>query len=421
MSHPSPAQHPQPEQSAQPAESVWRLPGLLPLVGMTVMGFGGFATLMSVVPLWVVRGGATETGSGLVTSSLLITTVITQTFVPRLLRRFGHAVVLSAGLIALGLPSFGFALSSDLAPVLALSAVRGIGFGILTVTGSAVVADLAPPARRGAAIGAYGLGIAVPNLIFLPLSVLVVDAVGFTPVFVAGAMPLLGIPAAVVLGRIVRSHRAAPRQPTTRPSNGRRRQDVLRLMLPAGVLLSVTLAGGALITFLPQLVSGAGWPRSGFLASIGLLVLNGIGALTRWLIGGVADRRGAGRLMIPLLVLGAIGMVLLAVSLHRSNVAVLLIGLGLVGCAYGALQNLTLLSAFQQVDRSRTDTASAVWNIGFDSGTAIGSTLLGFIATQAGFVPGVIVLGLLMLAALPAAWRLAIHPQPPGLAVRNDR
>ncbi|HEY9264404.1 MAG TPA: hypothetical protein VIQ11_07365, partial [Mycobacterium sp.] len=192
-------------------------------------------------------------------------------------------------------------------------------------------------------------------------------------------------------------------------------------MLPAGVLMSVTLAGGALMTFLPQMTSRMMTDRSGWLAMAGLLVLNATGAFTRWWIGGVADRRGAGRLMIPQLALGAIGMTLLAASLGTGSVVLLLVGIGLVGCAYGALQNLTLLSAFQQVDRSMTNTASAVWNIGFDAGTAFGSLVLGVIATQAGFVPGVIVLGMLILASVPMAWRLAVRPQPEGLAVGADR
>jgi len=58
--------------------------------------------------------------------------------------------------------------SDGLAAILGLSALRGVGFGILTVTGSAAVAALVDPRRRGEAIGVYGLAVAIPNLVLLP-------------------------------------------------------------------------------------------------------------------------------------------------------------------------------------------------------------------------------------------------------------
>ena len=71
----------------------------------------------------------------------------------------------------MGVPALGYGLSDALPSVLAMSAVRGVGFAILTVTGSATVALLVPPARLGAAIGVYGLAIALPMLLWLPASV----------------------------------------------------------------------------------------------------------------------------------------------------------------------------------------------------------------------------------------------------------
>lgn len=66
-----------------------------------------------------------------------------------------------------------------------------------------------------------------------------------------------------------------------------------------------------------------------------------------------------------------------------------------VGVAYGSLQNLTLVAAFAAVpDRDRS-VASAVWNIGFDAGTGLGSLVVGFVAAGTSFA-----VGLLTTAAL---------------------
>lgn len=173
------------------------------LLVVTFTGFSGYAALLAVAPLWAVRGGADEVGAGLVNAVLLLTTVAVQPFVPWALARFGQSAVIGAGLGLIGLPALGYGLSDALLPVLGMSALRGVGFAVITVTGSATVALLVPPARLGAAIGVYGLGIALPMLLWLPASVPVADGLGFWAVFALGALPLAGIPAAGPLGRAV--------------------------------------------------------------------------------------------------------------------------------------------------------------------------------------------------------------------------
>ena len=51
----------------------------------------------------------------------------------------------------------------------------------------------------------------------------------------------------------------------------------------------------------------------------------------------------------------------------------------------GALQNLTLVVAFAAVGPQQLPAASAVWNIGFDTGTASGAVLGGVLATAYSF------------------------------------
>ncbi len=372
------------------AGSVWRFPGMPALGMLSVLGFSGYAALLSVAPLWAVHGGADEAGSGLVNGVLLAATVLTQFAVPALLRRFGHGPVIAVGVLLMGLASPLYLLSDALAPVLALSAVRGIGFGILTVTGSAVVAHLVPAHRRGAAIGAYGLAVAVPNLVLLPASVAVADGWGFGWVFAVGALPVLAAPFAFAvaraLGPLDRVAEQAPRID---------RRSALAVARPTAVLFAVTMAGGGLLTFVPQIVdSGA--------ASAAVLLVLGVGtALCRWGAGHLSDRYGAARFLAPLLLTAALGLAICAWGAHRGGALVLLLlGAGFAGIAYGALQNLTLVVAFEQVDPAHIPVASAGWNIGFDGGTAAGAVLVGAIATTAGFPAGLLFLAAACVAAL---------------------
>ncbi len=83
--------------------------------------------------------------------------------------------------------------------------------------------------------------------------------------------------------------------------------------------------------------------------------------------------------------------------------AVVLVAMALSRVAYGGLQNLTLLLSLNAVQRKDYDTASAVWNIGFDAGTGVGSILIGSLAARLAFTPALLMAAAISLATLPLA------------------
>lgn len=387
-----------PTEQQQPP--ILRIPGMPALLGVSLLGFAGYALLLPTAPLWAIRGGADEGGAGLVNAVLMLATVAFQTTVPWALRRWGWRTTLVAGVLLLGLPSFGLLLTDQLAGILAVSAVRGAGFAIVTVCGASAIAELVDASRRGRAIGVYGLAVAVPQLILVPSAAWIAESVDFRVVFGFGALPALAVPFAAALGRrldVVARQDAAP-DAAAEPRRARGRV-LLTLVLPSLVLLAVTTPGGALLTFAPQFRHGAA------VAVLGLLGFTAAAALSRWLVGGPADRFGPGRFVPPLLVLCAGGLVLCAWSLSDGGpgAGVLVAGMTVVGVAYGSLQNLTLVAAFAAVpDRDRS-VASAVWNIGFDAGTGLGSLVVGFIAAGASFSVGLLTTAALCVVAAVVA------------------
>lgn len=368
---------------------MWRAPGMPLLVAMTVLAFSGYAALLPVAPLWAVHGGAGSVGAGLVNGVLMLFTVLTQLVVPTALRRLGWAPVLAAGTLLLGLPSAALGLSDSLAAVLAVSAVRGLGFGVVTVTGSALVAELVEPERRGAAIGAYGLAIAGPQVLLLSAGPWIVEQLGYGLVFALGTLPALGAVPAVVLARRL-DHVPAPTE----------RAPYLRLLRPMALLLAVTLAGGALLTFMAQMSSSAA------LSTVALLLLTVAAALARWRVGALADRRGPRPYLWPLVLLTVAGMAVVAWAVRdpqATAVLPLLLGAVLVGTSYGGLQNLTLVLSFRTVRRQHYGSASAVWNIGFDAGTGLGSVVVGAVAAGSSFPTALLVAAAVSLLTLPLA------------------
>ncbi|MDQ2848233.1 MAG: MFS transporter [Actinomycetota bacterium] len=341
----------------------------------TFLGFSGFFLTLASLPSWVAANGTSDDIAGLVTTAFLASTICTQALVPLLTRRFGLTPVLIAGLVAIGAPAPLLAVSAELRWVLVISIVRGCGFGILTVLGALLCAQLVPADRRGEAIGLYGLAIAVPNLVAVPVGVALATSRHFEWVAFIGVAPLLAIPAAVALGRSVRDAERVEHSGTHSA-----RSAVRATLSPAVVLLVVTVAGGALLTYLPIV------RPSGVTASVSLLAFGATGALSRWLVGSLVDRMGL-RLLLPLASVAAIvGLLIVAGGLLSDNgaAAVIVIGSALLGVGFGAVQNLTLVAAFARAGQSQATTASAVWNAGFDGGTAIGAAVVGIAAAQLG-------------------------------------
>ena len=146
------------------------------------------------------------------------------------------------------------------------------------------------------------------------------------------------------------------------------------------IMISVALAFGVISTFLsPTLddVAGSGAGVAGLaLALIGAMVVVG-----RTAAGARADRVGPGD-YIPVgmaaAALGVAGIGLLA--LVEAPVWTFLIAAVVFGFGFGAIQNESLMGSFQRLPKSQLGTASAGWNISFDSGTGLGAIVLGFFA-----------------------------------------
>lgn len=372
-----------------PTRSVLREPGMPLLVLMTGLGFSGYAALLPVAPLWAVHGGAGAQGAGAVNGVLMLFTVLTQLVVPRALRLLGWTPVLGAGMLLLGAPTALFALSDSLSLILLVSAVRGMGFGVLTVTGSALVAELVEPARRGQAIGVYGLAIAAPQILFVSGGPWAVEHLGYGVIFAIGLLPVVGAVPAMMLGRRV-DHVPDPTEPPP----------YLSLLRPMALLLAVTLAGGALITFMAPMSDSA------LLSTLALLCMTAVAAVARWKAGGLADRHGARAFIWPLVLLTVVGMSVVAWAVRDPQATTawaLLLGATIVGVSYGGLQNLTLVVAFESVSRPHYGAASAVWNVGFDAGTGAGAVMIGLIAGGSSYSTAMLVGGAVSLLTVPLA------------------
>jgi len=356
-----------------------------------VGGATSFYLLLSVVPLYATSAGAGGIGAGLVTGALMFSTVAAELATPRLVARFGYRLVYAVGLLLLGAPSLALTASASMAAILAVCVVRGLGFAIAVVVGSALVASLVPHERRGEGLGLYGVVVGVPSVVALSLGVWLAGHAGYPTVFVAGAVAALaGL--AVVPGLPGREPK--PEQPVGLLAALR----TPALVRPSIVFSTTAMAAGVVVTFLPLAVTQA----SGNLAALALLAQAAAATLTRWWAGRYGDRHGSAGLLMPGVLAAAVGM--LALVLTASPTAVV-VGMVVFGAGFGVTQNASLALLFDRVSTSGYGTVSALWNLAYDAGLGLGATGFGVLAAQTGYPAAFALTAALMLAALPAAWR----------------
>lgn len=362
-----------------------------------------FYLLVSVTPMYASSAGAGTAGAGLVTGVLLAGTVVAELASPVLMRRYGLRTMLAAGAIALGVPSLWLLGQAGYGVLIAASVIRGFGFGLGTVVLGALTAVLVPADRRGEGVGLFGIADTVPGVVALPAGVWIAGHFGYALVVTLAAVVALAPVAAVpwLPGRTGRTGRgvagagpdgAAAEEPAPGLLAGLRDRGLRRLAL---IFAASTVTAGVVVSFLPL---AAGVTRN--VAALGLLTQALTATVSQWWAGRYGDRHGHARLLIPGLVVAAVGM---TAMIWLASPAAVLAGMCLFGAGFGFLQNATFVLMLERGSASAAGTASAIWSLAYDAGYGAGPVAFGLFAGRTGYPAGFALTGLLMLTAIPAA------------------
>ena len=370
-----------------------------------------FYLLLSVTPMYAMSAGAGSAGAGLVTGSLMLTTVLAEFASPRLLGRFGYRAVFAAGALLLGGPAPALLLPHSMATIIAVSIARGIGFGLATVVLGALVAASVPAERRGEGIGLAGVVACVPAIVALPSGVWLAQNTGYAVVIAITAIsalaPLAATPwladpgdtgpagqqAGSGHGETGGGHGETETAPAGLLSS-LRSGGMLR---PGLVFAATTVAAGVVASFLP-LAAGV----SAGVATLGLFAQAVTATASRWWAGRRGDRHGHAGLLIPGLLTAAAGM---ASLIWVSAPVVVIAGMCLFGIGFGIAQNTTFALMLDRAPASGYGTASALWNLAYDAGYGTGPIVFGVFVAHTGYPAAFALTGLLILAALVPAVR----------------
>jgi MFS family permease len=359
-----------------------------PFLKATIMNFFFFLSLNAFVllPLYIHRLGGTEVEIGIVMGLYSAVGIVCQPLLGPWVDAVGRRPFMIAG-VALLLLSELLAMGAASIGLLALvRLLQGLAFSAYFVATFSYVVDIVPPARRGWALGIYGVS-GLASTAMAPLyGEWVVRRFGFRPLFAMSAL------LAIVAGAFVASLRERRRaDPPSLPGAQWRRaafDDLFHRYMTVTVFFG--LGSGTLFAFMPTFAESLG------VTTLSLFYTGYAGsAIAVRVVGGrLIDTRGRRAVIVPSMFVQAVAVAILAsIGLTASPGSVtpvlpLLVLAGLLsGGAHGFLYPGLAALVADQTPEQRRGAVVGFFSAVFLVGNTGGAFVFGYVAHLAGYGP----------------------------------
>ena len=366
-------------------------------VRVAAANFCFFLTFASffLLPLHVRALGGSERTVGFVMGMNGVAGLVSVFLLGPLLDRYDRLHFLRAGILVMLLATVGYLAVDRIGPLLfALRIVQGVAFAAGFNAASTLAAELAPPARRAAALGLFGISTLGTHALAPTIGEQVLRLGGFPLLFVVAAgYSVLGLALTVGI-------------PSSRPHDG---APVPRLAVGEDLLATIAvvalmgIAFGTVITFMPTFVH-----HDAQLGSVSTFFLSYTAAAigTRFGAGGLGDTFGHRRVVAPALATLAAAIAGLA-AVHSVG------ALAAVGVVFGAAQGIAYPTlnayAIEHAPPGQLGRLQTLFNGAFNLGVTAGSFVLGAVADAYGHRPVFLCAG--ATAAVAAALFVAATPE----------
>lgn len=335
-----------------------------------------FYGLVSALPLYAVGVlQRTDDEAGLLLSIFLLSAIIVRPFTGKILDHFGKRKMLWMSLILYLVCTVLYYFVTPFEILLGLRFFQGIWFSIITTACVSIVADIVPQARRGAGIGYFNMSANLAIVLGPFIALIILQYFSFDVLFlVLSGLMLFGSLSALVVPNHQLQGKEVKRFKITFA-------DLFERNAIPSALLSSLIAfsySGILsyITIYAQEKNVLDWVSMFYLALAAVMLV------TRPYTGRIYDEKGAKFVVIPGLIVFALGLLIL--SYIGSGFGFIIAG-AFIGLGYGAAVPSMQTIAVQSSDINRSSYATATFFTFFDIGVSIGSYILGIIALQLGY------------------------------------
>jgi len=339
-----------------------------------LLGYAQQAMFNPTVPLYITGLGGSPFVVGLTISSFAATSVIARPFIGYWCDRWSECGVLGFGLMMLAV-SMVLCFFPFVTTVLFANGLRGIGWAGVNAGGYALLARIAPEARRGEASGYYSGAQSTPTVLFPAIALWLLQAPfgGYNLVF--SIMIALGLAGAAVCVLMARQIPAAPHPTSEVQSSEPWWRQVITLsergvLLPAALMFCNQLSFPALTSFIVLYAREIG------VSAIGsYFVVAGItSVLARPLLGRVCDRIGIGYSLVATFALQSLALILLVFAANLTTILCAGV-LYMLGMAIGG--SATLIIAMKRATPERRGRFMASFSIAYPLGYGVGAFITG--------------------------------------------
>jgi MFS family permease len=358
------------------------------LCAFTFATFVSAFLLFPTMPLRILALGGTKSDAGLFLGLLTYASAFSAPIGGALADRIGKRPVLLISSAAILCFVLIYSSTRSLTVILLTALVHGVFWSALLAASAALISDTIPPDRRAEGIGYWGFASIVAVAVAPPLGLLLLR-VGWALLCLLSAVLGLGMFAVA----FSLSERSAAHAWSLAGffSGGLIERDVFVLAI---TLFLYSFGYGGVMSFVPLYAqeSGVGF-RGVYFVAFTVTVL-----LTRPYLVRRADRKGAPRILLPLLGLTAAGFGILAISGRLPY----LLASGIVfGTGFGSAYPVFASYMLSKIDPARRGAAFGSILLAFDTGIGSGSMLLGIIIENHGYRPAFALASLLALCAIP--------------------
>jgi MFS family permease len=334
--------------------------------------FASFFLLLGALPLYPRNAGISDRSIGAVLGSFALVSMVVRPWAGWASDRYGRRPLMLAGAAVFTLAPAAYVSTVGLGGILAVRLLHGAGMGLYPTAASAVVADLAPPERRGAVMGNFAVAANLAMALAPLAGLAVVDRVGFAPLFwLAAGVALVGLALTRRMPETVPGRARIPFAPGSLLSAA--------ALFPASLVFLLMVGYGALVTFLPihareQEVN----------AGLFFLVFALVTTVVRGAAGRVTDRFGRVPVAFVGLLLARAGLAVVALARGAPS----LIGAGaLFGLGAATASTALMTWTADVVDVASRGRAMGTYYTALELGIGLGALLAGVGVEALGFAP----------------------------------
>lgn len=342
------------------------------LTNMSV--FFVFYGLISVLPLYATgQLHRSEGDAGLLLSIFLLSAIITRPFTGKVLDIVGKKKMLIASLVLYLVTTLLYIVIKPFILLLILRFIQGIAFSVLTTANNSIAADIVPLKRKGAGLGYFTMSLNLAVVLGPFVGLLVIQYLNFEMLFIIMSI-------VVILGSITALTIKLDDLPL--PSKTDKLTFKLSDLFEKKALPSAIFASFVAISYSSVLSFLSVYAKEEHLmgvATVFYIVYAAAMLITRPFTGKIYDTKGPQYVIIPGFLFFVMG--LLALAFVNGPTLFLVAGV-FVGLGYGALVPSFQSLCIESADHSRSSYATATFFTLFDIGIALGSWLLGIVATH---------------------------------------